>query len=125
MNDVLLRFNPIPNGAAAFRREAVLELGGYDESYSYASEYDLWLRLAERHRVVTIDEVLATREMGESSVAARAERHQLAEALQIRLRALRRRRSLRGAEGLVRPAVSWATPLPVKHAVRKARGQAP
>ena len=46
---VLMRFNPIPNSCAAFRREAALAAGGYDPRYLYAMEYDLWLRLAERH----------------------------------------------------------------------------
>jgi glycosyltransferase involved in cell wall biosynthesis len=122
---LLLRFNPIPNGCAAFRREVALELGGYDPRYRYATEYDLWLRIAERHRVVTLDEELCTRVMGATNVAARAERDQLAEGLAIRLRALRRRRTLRGAEGLLRPALSYALPLPLKRALRRGRGQAP
>ncbi len=46
---VLPRFNPIPNTSAAFRRDVVLAAGGYDPRYRYAMEYDLWLRLAERH----------------------------------------------------------------------------
>src|SRR4051794_336070 len=75
---VLLRFNPIPNGCAAFRRDAVRALGGYDRRYRYAAEYDLWLRIAERHRVVALDEELGTRVMGPGNVAARAERAQIA-----------------------------------------------
>ena len=62
--------------------------GGYDPRYRYAMEYDLWLRLAERWRLVTIDEALATRVMGGENVAARAERAQLAEGMEIRARAL-------------------------------------
>src|SRR4051794_6372059 len=41
----LPRFNPIPNGSAAMRREVALAAGGYDERYRYAAEYDLWLRI--------------------------------------------------------------------------------
>jgi glycosyltransferase involved in cell wall biosynthesis len=122
---VLLRFNPIPNGSAAFRRDLALELGGYDPRYRYAAEYDLWLRLAERHRVVAIDEELCVRVMGPGNVAARAERAQLAEGIAIRARALRRRRTLRGATGLLRPALSYALPAPLKRALRERRGQAP
>jgi glycosyltransferase involved in cell wall biosynthesis len=122
---VLPRFNPIPNTSAAFRRDVVLAAGGYDARYRYAMEYDLWLRLAERHTVVALDEVLATRRMSRTNVAARAERAQLAEALLIRARALRRRRTLRGARGLVLPAVSYLTPLPAKRALRRRLGQAP
>jgi glycosyltransferase involved in cell wall biosynthesis len=121
----LMRFNPIPNGCAAFRVEAVRSAGGYDPRYRFAPEYDLWIRLAERYRIVALDEVLATRVMGPGSVAARAERAQTAEAIAIRLRAMRRRRSLRGIEGLLRPSASYLTPLPAKRALRRLRGQAP
>jgi glycosyltransferase involved in cell wall biosynthesis len=122
---VLLRFNPIPNGSALLRREAALAAGGYDPRYRYATEYDLWLRLAERHRLVALDEELGTRVMGGGNVAARAERAQLAEGIAIRLRALRRRRTLRGASGLLRPALSYALPTSVKRMLRERRGQAP
>lgn len=121
----LMRFNPIPNTSAMFRRDAVLEAGGYDPRYRYAMEYDLWLRLAERWRVVTIDAPLATRVMGSANVAARAERAQTAEAIAIRLRTLARRRTLRGATGLIAPAVSYLTPLELKRALRRRLGQAP
>jgi glycosyltransferase involved in cell wall biosynthesis len=125
VGSVLLRFNPIPNGAAAFRRDVVRALGGYDTRYRFAAEYDLWLRIADRHRVLVLDEVLATRVMGSANVAARAERAQTREAIAIRLRTMRRRRSLRGAGGLVRPLVSYATPLGLKRTIRARRGQAP
>lgn len=122
---VLLRFNPIPNGAAAYRRDVALELGGYDRRYRFAAEYDLWLRIAERHRLLALEEELCTRVMGEGNVAARAERAQLAEAIAIRARALARQRTLRGAGGLARPALSYALPASLKRALRRRRGQAP
>ena len=122
---VLMRFNPIPNGCAAFRRDAVLEVGGYDPRYRYATEYDLWLRVAERRRLLALDEVLSTRVMGDGNVATRAERAQLAEGIAMRARALRRRRTLRGAAGLLRPALSYVLPIGLKRALRRSRGQAP
>lgn len=122
---VLMRFNPIPNGCSLFRREAALAVGGYDPRYRYATEYDLWLRLAERHRLLALDVELCTRVMGGENVAARAERAQLAEGIAIRARALGRRRTLRGAGGLLRPALSYAAPAPLKRALRERRGQAP
>jgi glycosyltransferase involved in cell wall biosynthesis len=125
VNPVLMRFNPIPNGSAAFRREWALELGGYDPRYRYATEHDLWLRLAERHRLLALDEELSTRVMGGGNVAARAERAQLAEGIALRVRALRRRRTLRGAGGLLRPLLSYALPIGFKRRLRRGRGQAP
>ena len=125
VNRALMRFNPIPNSCVAFRREAALAVGGYDRRYRYAMDHDLWLRMAEHHEVFALDEVLAVRRMGESNVAARRERAQLRETLEIRGAALRRRRSLAGASGLLLPAVSYLTPLPLKRVLRKRLGQAP
>jgi glycosyltransferase involved in cell wall biosynthesis len=122
---VLLHFNPIPNTAAAMRRDIVLAAGGYDQRYRYAMEHDLWLRLAERHRIVALDELLATRVMSQTNVAARAERAQLAETIAARARALARRRTLRGASGIALPAISYLTPLALKRARRRSAGQAP
>jgi glycosyltransferase involved in cell wall biosynthesis len=125
VNDVLMRFNPIPNTSAAFRREVALAVGGYDPRYRYAMEYDLWLRIAEEHVVVTLDEALSTRVMSATNVAARADRAQTGEALAIRVRALVRRRTLRGARGLVVPAAAWLTPVALKRVRRRLLGQAP
>jgi glycosyltransferase involved in cell wall biosynthesis len=125
VRQALMRFNPIPNSAAAMRRDLALDLGGYDPRYRYAMDYDLWLRMAERWRVVTLDEPLASRVMSGVNVAARREREQIAETIAMRMRALRRRRSLRGASGIAVGAVAWAAPLPLKRAVRRARDQAP
>jgi glycosyltransferase involved in cell wall biosynthesis len=125
IGEALLRFNSIPNGSAAFRRDVALGLGGYDPRYRYASEYDLWLRIAEHHRVIALDEELSTRVMSGENVAARAERALIAEAIEIRVRALRRRRTLRGAHGVLRPAISYLLPIRAKRALRRRRDQAP
>lgn len=122
---VLLHFNPIPNGSAAFRRQAVMAAGGYDPRYRWAAEYDLWLRLAERHRIFALERTLATRRMSTRNVAATREREQIAETITLRLRALRRRRSVRGALGLVPAALSYVTPPALKRIRRRRRGQAP
>jgi hypothetical protein len=65
------------------------------------------------------------RRMGGDNVAARRERAQTAEAIRMRLAALHRRRSLRGAQGLTLPLLSLATPLALKRALRRRAGQAP
>lgn len=122
---VLMSFNPIPNTSCCMRRDAVLALGGYDPRYRYAMEYDLWLRLAERWKLVSLDEPLSTRVMSAGNVAARAERAQIAETIAIRLRALRRRRTLRGARGLIVAVAALLTPIPIKRARRRLLGQAP
>lgn len=42
----------IPTDAAVFRASVLRELGGFDESYQVAEDYELWLRLAWRREIV-------------------------------------------------------------------------
>jgi glycosyltransferase involved in cell wall biosynthesis len=125
VNKVLMRFNPIPNTSAAYRRDAALAVGGYDPRWLYATDYDLWLKLAEHHVVATIDDELSIRYMSGTNVSGRHERRLIAEAIGIRLAALKRRRTLRGARGLVLPTISYVAPLSVKRRVRCWLGQPP
>jgi glycosyltransferase involved in cell wall biosynthesis len=120
---LLMRFNPIPNTSAAVRRSAVLAVGGYDPRYRYAMEYDLWLRLSDRHEIVNLPEFLGVWQMSRSTFGASHERDQVRESIAAKAATLRRRRTLRGATGLVRPTLAFLTPLPVKRALRQARRQ--
>jgi glycosyltransferase involved in cell wall biosynthesis len=122
---VLMRFNPIPNSCVCLRRDAVLAAGGFDPRYLYAMDFDLWLRVAESHAVVTLDEPLATRRMSGRNVAARREREQIAETIAMRVRAMRRRRSARGLRGVAIGVAAWLAPIRLKRAIRRRRGQSP
>jgi glycosyltransferase involved in cell wall biosynthesis len=117
-------FNPIPNTAAAFRRQAALDAGAYDGRYRYAAEYDLWLRIADSQRVWNLPDTLSVRVMHGANASASNERVVMRESLQLQWEALRRRRSLRGVEGLAIPALSLATPTSLKRAARRVLGQA-
>lgn len=121
----LMRFNPIPNSIAMFRRDVVLGLGGFRQRFLYAMDYDLWLRVADHHRVMTIDEPLGVRVMSTRNVAATKEREQTREAIAIRLETMRRRRTPAGATGLFLPLLSYLTPTGLKRGRRRRLGQAP
>ncbi|HEX4719765.1 MAG TPA: glycosyltransferase family A protein [Thermoleophilaceae bacterium] len=125
VNGALRWFNPIPNTAAALRRSAALEAGAYDGRWLYAMDYDLWLRLAERHKVWTLDEVLAVRSMRGTNFGASNERPMMREVLSIQLAAMRRQPSAAGVGGMAIPTLSLATPTSVKRAARRVLGQAP
>jgi len=103
----------------------VLEVGGYDGRWRYAMDYDLWLRIAERHKVWTLDEVLAVRSMRGTNFGASNERPMMREMLGLQLAALRRQPSARGVGGLAIPALSLAVPTSVKRAGRRLLNQAP
>jgi glycosyltransferase involved in cell wall biosynthesis len=53
--------NPFAHSTVMFRREAVREVGGYDESLNSCIDYDLWIRLgATGYRFGVVDEQLNT-----------------------------------------------------------------
>jgi glycosyltransferase involved in cell wall biosynthesis len=122
---VLMRFNPISNPSAAFRRDVVVRLGGYDPRYGCAPEYDLWLRVSDDHCIVALDEPVAIRTLHGGNLSTVRERACIGDSIQMRLRAMRRRRSVRGLPSIVRSAISYALPTSLKHARRRWRGQAP
>src|SRR5437762_180743 len=43
--------NPLPHSTIMFRREAVMATGGYRRYFAKAQDYDLVIRLSERHRL--------------------------------------------------------------------------
>jgi len=124
VNGALLKFNPISNSCAAFRRSAVREVGGFDTSYTCTVDWDLWLRVADRWVVHTIDEVLGVRRMHSGNISIEREREQIRAGLRTRVATMRRRRSLRGLTGMGPAALSYVTPLPLKRARRRRLGQA-
>jgi GT2 family glycosyltransferase len=52
-------YNCIFHCSVTFRKALVLSLGGYDESTNRAEDYDLWVRIARRAKIVQLDEILA------------------------------------------------------------------
>jgi len=54
----LLVNNSLAHGSVMLRRSSLLEIGGYNEKYIYAQDYDLWLRLSEFGEIRNIPEHL-------------------------------------------------------------------
>jgi len=55
----LLRFkNQVCHPSVMMKREAIETAGGYDERMLFAEDHELWLRLAQRHDIVNMPEVL-------------------------------------------------------------------
>ncbi|MBU5614581.1 glycosyltransferase family 2 protein [Geomonas azotofigens] len=54
----LRSYNCFWHGSIMFRRDSFLELGGYDERFVTAQDYDMWLRFSERHQLANLPEPL-------------------------------------------------------------------
>lgn len=56
--EVLWSRNCLAHGTVVMRKDVFFRYGGYDESYSCAQDYELWLRLAQSEKLANIEEPL-------------------------------------------------------------------
>jgi glycosyltransferase involved in cell wall biosynthesis len=55
---VITRYNPFAQPAVMLRRAVLEDVGEYDPHFSRCQDYDLWLRIASRHKVANLDEIV-------------------------------------------------------------------
>lgn len=55
LRDALARYNPMLHPTVMFRTEAVRRAGGYRRAFTYAEDYDLWLRLSETGKLANME----------------------------------------------------------------------
>lgn len=55
----LIRSCPWPIHAALTKKAAIEQAGGFDEGFSHAEDFKMWLEIALFHRIVRVPEVLA------------------------------------------------------------------
>jgi glycosyltransferase involved in cell wall biosynthesis len=77
-----------------FRRDAVLGVGGYADFPRHAEDYDLWLRLSDRHVLANLPEQLLDYRIHRNQVSVTKIKEQNEAALMCRRRAIARRQSL-------------------------------
>ncbi len=56
--NLLKKKGHFPHSSVIFRKEVVQSLGGYDENFKRAQDYELWLRVSFKHKISCINEPL-------------------------------------------------------------------
>jgi glycosyltransferase involved in cell wall biosynthesis len=69
---------PICHPLAMMRRDAMLKVGGYDETFKVAQDLDLWLKLGEVGKLAAVKEVLLQYRQHEESVSEKKQELQVA-----------------------------------------------
>ncbi len=64
----LLRENVLGTSGVMLRRDAALEVGGFDPHQRYTDDYRMWLELGHRGRLAFIDQVLALYRVDQASL---------------------------------------------------------
>lgn len=75
--------NPIVHSSAVYRREAALEIGGYDESLAGFQDWDFWLRLGRTAKLYNLPEHLVYYQLWEGGGSFWAQRANTQSALRI------------------------------------------
>jgi len=47
-----------PHSSALIKRSIFFKLGGYDEFFKFAQDYDLWLRISEKYKIIASNDFL-------------------------------------------------------------------
>jgi hypothetical protein len=85
IREALYRFNPFFHSSIVARLEFINELGGYNERFVYAQDYELWVRLLHRTQAANLAETLCFRRTGDKNISVRKERAQRLNALKAKI----------------------------------------
>lgn len=59
IRNIILQFNPFAQSTLLFRKDVVLECGGYSTEYKVCDDYDLWMKIGLKYKFTNIPQVLA------------------------------------------------------------------
>jgi glycosyltransferase involved in cell wall biosynthesis len=105
---VLFVHNPFVQSASMFRSSAIRGGGTYDPRFESTEDYDLWLRIASKHEVENLPEVMVLRRVHGTSISVRRERRLVRNRLFTLVHAITHYyRDPRLAVHLVRPALAF------------------
>jgi len=85
----MARFNPFFHSSVIVRKDIIESLNGYDERCKYAQDYNLWVRIAEKHNLANLPKVLAYRRITAGNISVRKERQQRISALRSKVLAIK------------------------------------
>lgn len=88
----LIEHGMVVSALRTYRRSALLEAGGFDEDLDWAVDYEMALRLAERHTFLHVPEMLYGRRLHPEGASQRVSRRRFAQWRRRRLLVRRQRR---------------------------------
>ena len=103
VTDRLARANCLIHSTVVMSREAFLAAGRYRREFQTAQDYDLWLRIREKHRLEVLPETLLSYRLHEHAASVVAVRRQIIDALLARACAAARGNDLPEPLGTDRP----------------------
>ncbi len=81
-----LLVNPFAHSSAMFEKNAVLEIGGYDETFDTSQDFELWMRMYKKYAIHTIAEPLVDWVWADDGISSQKKWRQLANSIRARFR---------------------------------------
>jgi glycosyltransferase involved in cell wall biosynthesis len=118
----LIRANPFVHASVVMRRSVLERVGGYDETFPVAQDYDLWLRFSAITRLANLADPLLIRHLAPGRVTSVRENDRLRAEMRARWRAVRRGTYPPWcAVYAMRPALALAVPRALRRLLRDGR----
>jgi len=89
IRDVLMKYNPFFHASVMMRAETVSSIGGYNASFKYSQDYDLWLRLAKEGELINLSSELMKRRYDKTNISVAKETTQRWVSIVIRMKAIK------------------------------------
>ncbi len=114
LHSALIRTNPFLHGSILIRKTLLDEVHGYNEKFTKAQDYDLWLRLSSLCQFANIPEILMQKRMNKTMISFQDEREQMRFAVKARWDAIGRNDyPVWTIIYLVKPFIASLLPLPI------------
>jgi glycosyltransferase involved in cell wall biosynthesis len=85
----LIKWNSIIHPLAFMRKSVLNKVCGYDESFKYAQDYDLWLRLSKKTKFINLPEYLLYYRISDKSITGSKNKEQALCAMRARWNAIK------------------------------------
>ena len=86
---ILSCYNPFSHSTAIFRKQSFVDAGGYDEQFTFAPDYDLWIRILQTGKGYILEDELTMVRLSTESMSFQNNRKQKLEGLSLRWRAFK------------------------------------
>lgn len=84
LRKILIKHNPFCHTSVMIRRSILKKIGPYDESFSYAQDYELWFRIARHYKLANLPQFLIKKRIRDDNISFTFESKQLKYAIMAR-----------------------------------------
>ncbi len=119
----LIKYNQFVHSSLMVRKSALDAIGGYDEQWCYAQDYDLCFRIAKHWNIANYPNFLASYRISSKSITSQNNKKQTLYAIRARVRAIKSGQyAVWTYVFLLRPLIGYLLPYWVKRIVMRLRG---